>query len=439
MRGDDAVMLAGRRADVAELNACGHVRAEAAGYLDGPAVEVGGVPMQAGDKVMMLRNDTRIGIRNGNRGVILDVDPDERTMRVRLPRGEVDLPTRYLDAGNVGLAYAITVNKAHGMTCDATMMLADDLLYRELAYEAMSRGRKENRIYMSRTTTTELDLRLEDGPHAPAVEAKDPLDILAAGLERRRTKQLALDSISSVPLDAWSTSDLVTERRRIQAVLDQTPPDRTADLAALSKSRREALQKLDEQQRSVATLETRKRPRKQRRLPDVDLMNARRNLEYFGQQVDRLDHEIAALHSSQHRRASYLASHGAERVELDAIDDVLQERLRQQTNRTVQDPPIYITKTLGARPKDRDHDRIWVRAVVEVERYRLEHGITDGRTAIGSEPSDRRSAAAWRSAAETMLDASTMLKPVSDRSAALQPPAPAPSLAIEGPSLDISL
>ena len=116
VRGDDAVMLAGRRADVAEPYICGHVRAEAAGHLDGPMLEVGSVPMRAGDRVMMLRNDTRIGIRNGNRGVILDVDPDERTMRVRLPRGEVDLPTRYLDAGNVGLAYAITVNKAHGMT-----------------------------------------------------------------------------------------------------------------------------------------------------------------------------------------------------------------------------------------------------------------------------------------------------------------------------------
>jgi hypothetical protein len=166
-------------------------------------------------------------------------------------------------------------------------------------------------------------------------------------------------------------------------------------------------------------------------------MNARRNLEYFGQQVDRLDHEIAALHSSQHHRASYLAALGAERVELDAIDDVLQERLRQQTNRTVQDPPTYITKTLGPRPKDRDHDWIWVRAVVEVERYWLEHGITDGRTAIGAEPSDRGSAAAWRSAAETLLDASTMLKPVPDRSASLQPPTPAPSLAIDGPSLDM--
>lgn len=68
VRGDDAVMLAGRRADVAELNMCGHVRAEAAGYLHGPTLAVGGVAIRAGDKVMMLRNDRRVRVSNGNRG-----------------------------------------------------------------------------------------------------------------------------------------------------------------------------------------------------------------------------------------------------------------------------------------------------------------------------------------------------------------------------------
>ena len=140
VRGDDAVMLAGRRSEVAELNVHGHLRALDAGMLTGPALEVDGLSFQAGDKVMMLRNDRRLGVRNGNRGVVLDVDPDERTMRVQLNRGTVDVPARYVDAGHVGHAYAMTVNKAHGLTCDATMLLGDDLLYRELAYEALSRG-----------------------------------------------------------------------------------------------------------------------------------------------------------------------------------------------------------------------------------------------------------------------------------------------------------
>src|SRR5690606_26409474 len=157
------------------------------GMLTGPTLDMGGTPVQAGDKVMMLRNNTRLRVRNGNRGIVVAVDPEARTLQVRLARGMVDIPTDYIDAGHIGLAYAMTVHKAHGTTCDATMMLADDLLYRELAYEALSRGRDANRVYMSRTTMSELDLQLEDGPHTiTAMAGDDPLDILAAGLERRR-------------------------------------------------------------------------------------------------------------------------------------------------------------------------------------------------------------------------------------------------------------
>ena len=168
VRGDDAVMLAGRRADVAELNMCGHVRAVAAGRLSGPVLDVGGVPIQAGDKVMMLRNDrtARRAQRQPGRSPRRRPRTAHDASAARLA-AIVDVPATYVDAGHVGLAYAMTVNKAHGTTCDATMMLGDDLLYRELAYEAMSRGRKDNRIYMSRATMSELDLQLEDEPHAP--------------------------------------------------------------------------------------------------------------------------------------------------------------------------------------------------------------------------------------------------------------------------------
>ncbi|HEX4980991.1 MAG TPA: hypothetical protein VFV63_04800 [Ilumatobacteraceae bacterium] len=70
--------------------------------------------IRAGDKVMMLRNDRKVGVRNGNRGVVVDVDPDERTKRVRVAGGGVEVPVRYIDAGHAGLAYAMTVNEAHG-------------------------------------------------------------------------------------------------------------------------------------------------------------------------------------------------------------------------------------------------------------------------------------------------------------------------------------
>ncbi len=60
-RGEDAIMLAGRRSAVAELNIHGRIRAALAGQLSGATLDVDGTPFQAGDAVMTLRNDRRLG------------------------------------------------------------------------------------------------------------------------------------------------------------------------------------------------------------------------------------------------------------------------------------------------------------------------------------------------------------------------------------------
>jgi conjugative relaxase-like TrwC/TraI family protein len=428
--GEDAVMLAGRRADVAELNICGHVRADAAGYLTGPVLDVGGVPIQAGDKVMTLRNDRKLGVRNGNRGVAVEVDADQRTMRVQLPRGLVDLPARYLNAGHVGLAYAMTVNKAHGMTCDAAMLLGDDLLYRELVYAAMSRGRRENRIYMSRETVGELDLRLEDRPHARTSAPPDAVEILAAGLERRHAKHLALDSVASVPHDTWSTRDLIIERDRVRSILDQVPPDRSADLSSLVATRGDVETQLQQQRRSVAAIEARKPRRGERHVHDFDLMTGRHNLAYFERQAERLNREITALHASQHRRASHLTTHHADQVELDAIVHILDERVGQHTNHTVAEPPTYITRALGRRPRAGAEDRAWVRAVIAIETYRVEHDVTDRRSALGPEPADHELWREWRRATDVIFDAVDVISPSATT-------VEVPARLIEAPSMEI--
>lgn len=100
--GDDAVMLAGHRADVTELNLAGHLRADAAGMLTGPTLDVRGIPIQAGDKVMMLRNDRRLAVRNGNRGVVLAVDPEHHTLQVQLPAASSTFPPGMSTLGTSG-------------------------------------------------------------------------------------------------------------------------------------------------------------------------------------------------------------------------------------------------------------------------------------------------------------------------------------------------
>ena len=212
-QGDDAMMLAGRRSEVAELNVHGRLRAELAGQLTGDPLRVGGHEYQVGDAVMTLKNNTRIGVRNGNRGVVVAVDVDARSMRVRMPRGEVELPARYLDAGHVGHAYAMTVNKAHGLTCDRTMTLGNDQVYRELAYEALSRGRLSNHVYMPKSCT----LDIEDGPHARVAslaEATETLDTRSSVDAERSTSPST--NWRPCPIEAWPTPELHAEKRRVE-------------------------------------------------------------------------------------------------------------------------------------------------------------------------------------------------------------------------------
>ncbi|MGH9272787.1 MAG: hypothetical protein ACRDZ2_16130, partial [Ilumatobacteraceae bacterium] len=182
----------------------------------------------------------------------------------------------------------------------------------------------------------------------------------------------------------------------------------------------------------VAKAECRKRPFRDRRRPDVELLTAQHALAKVRQEGERLDTEIGALVASQHRRHSHLIAHGAEQVELEAITDVLGERVRVSVNRAVADPPSYVHKTLGPRPSDRNADRVWVSAVVAIERYRVEHDVIDRRTAIGPAPADYSEVIEWRNALDALDDARDVLVPPT---ASVE----RPHLTIESPSLGIEL
>jgi hypothetical protein len=423
-------MLARRRSQVAELNTHGRLRVELAGHLTGPVLDIDGVPFQAGDAVMTLRNDRRIGVRNGNRGIVVAVDPDSHTMRIRLTRGDIDLPARYVDAGHLAHAYAMTVNKAHGLTCDRTMTLGDDQIYRELAYEALSRGRLSNQVYIPRACF-DLDDEL---PHARTVDSPDPMELLEQGLRRSHAKQLALDQMATVPLQAWATGDLLAERERVRDVLAQAPPDRSVDLAALVKTRSDTVCDLKQARFDVARLECRRRPLRERRKPDVELLHANHQASLAQDRLAKLDNEIIDVQASHHRRRSHLAAHQADALQLDAIDDVLAERIRATVVRDVADPPHYITRTLGPRPADRRLDREWVKAVVAINTYRTHHDITDRRTTIGHQPADLAAQLDWYSTRDQINRTQHQL--------GIDSPAERPRravLSIESPGLDIGL
>ena len=81
--GEDAIILAHRRTDVAQLNQLARNAMRAAGRLRGPELQLPGGAFAAGDLVVIKRNDHQHGVANGDRGTITHVDPDHQRLTIR--------------------------------------------------------------------------------------------------------------------------------------------------------------------------------------------------------------------------------------------------------------------------------------------------------------------------------------------------------------------
>ena len=208
-----AVMIAHRRADVADLNSRARERMRAAGLL-GPEIDTPAGTFAVGDHVVVKRNDHRREINNGDRATVTAVAPargaleiDLRGRRIRLDRHYLAEPTA---AGDPPLmhGYAITGHIAQGLTVDDTYVLATDGIDREWAYVALSRGRHSNRLYL----TAEADN--DRAEYAPAGPTADPMERLGSQLERSSAQVLAIDS--GQPVDTVSLEQATLERQRLE-------------------------------------------------------------------------------------------------------------------------------------------------------------------------------------------------------------------------------
>ena len=196
-RREDAVMLARRRVDVNDLNQRARTLRADHGEL-GAAMTVGGREYAAGDRIITLRNDRRVGVVNGQRGTIRSVDPDDGSMRVRMDgeRRDRQIPGEYVEAGNVDHGYAMTIYKSQGLTCDRSFVLLDDHTHAEAGYTALTRGRDENHLYITTDDSHDVD-------HHGAVEDDEtPIDGVRRALQTSDTQRLALKQLANAIRDA---------------------------------------------------------------------------------------------------------------------------------------------------------------------------------------------------------------------------------------------
>ena len=184
------IMIALLRTDVRALNRRARELMRERGRIAGQGLEVAGEWFSAGDSVVLRQNDGRLGVANGDRGVVASVRGN--SLDVELGGRRITLPHDYLQRrtahGDPVLAhgYAVTGHVAQGLTAERAFVLASDLMYREWAYTAMSRGRQDNRLYLVGAPERARD------EIAPRFRTTPDEDLLSS-LRRSRAQLMASD------------------------------------------------------------------------------------------------------------------------------------------------------------------------------------------------------------------------------------------------------
>jgi conjugative relaxase-like TrwC/TraI family protein len=273
-----SVMIAYRRADVAELNRVARALLDREGMLGSKQLRLdSGLELAAGDRVLCTRNDRRLAVANGSRGTVLAVDRAQGAVVVELDdQRRLTLPARYLDAGDVSHAYALTGHKTQGLTVERAFVLAHgEAALKEWGYVTLSRARSETRLY---TVARAVDPNAS--PHR--IEPAGPLERLADALSRPAAQTLATDAATT-----GADSPLLPERVRLARQSRQLADRKRA----LEKERVQGAQQLHQTRRELAGLGMIGRARRGGALRD-QIGEREERLVRFDRELERLDRQL---------------------------------------------------------------------------------------------------------------------------------------------------
>ncbi len=221
--GQESVLLAWRRKDVAALNQRARRRCIEAGAVTGHELEVSGAKRYAaGDRVVTVAPSGDGRYVTSERATVESVIGD--SLAVRFDDGRADvLSGEELGEARLDHAYALTVHRMQGATIDRAHVLADGG-GRELAYVAMSRARETTHVHVVADT---IDQAVDDLTREWNTERRPQWVIdtdTPMGADSRRRPDLARRADNTI-----RQAQLRAERDAVRAVA----PDATERLRAL--------------------------------------------------------------------------------------------------------------------------------------------------------------------------------------------------------------
>ena len=434
--GHHPVLIAGTNSTVDALNQTVRRTLWDHGLLDQQAGHWGGRDFAIGDKVVLRINDYTASTTAGDQAHVLNgqtadvIAGTDAGVVVRLHHDQTDihLGRRYLEAGGLDHAYALTAHRAQGGTWDLAIAVGADGLYREAGYLVLSRGRHENWLVLTRPEADQLDAELDrhDSTLELPGERADVDEDLHRRLGTSRAKQLALvadphaDAVAALAdtLDLAALSDRAVRARqaehRAERLVGPEPTDelarmdRAIDTAshavvgatvkALDRRNIGVITGIDDDAGTVRVLFVATDGREAERnlaWGDIEVMEPRaaRSLSPAARQT--LEDAIEPLRRREQRGEAVLADCGVEPGERILYERAAHLAASRASAALTASPPPWLSERLGPRPARPAAAQVWDDAVLHVATYRARHGVTDALTPLGPVPSQRAAATEW--------------------------------------------
>lgn len=366
--GDDAVMIARRTRDVAELNERARELLVADGSVANQSLVVGGQHFAVGDRVVTRINTPQVS--NRERWEVVGVDQAMHHLYlqrfgvegegVRLDRNYLEKVTPSREPA-IQHAYALTTYSTESKTFDSAFALLDSGISREDFTVAISRTSGATTAYgVASSELTDADF----GPGTREVE--DAAHDLRVGAERAAGEYAAVEVGARKQIEAMAPLDLARrraqlEQRRVVASEPSPVEERLADLQQRIEAARSRLAEADGERAGIGAAQLRR----------------------LEGERDGLTVEAATAAPRQP------GLRGAERAELALIEDRLIDLRRRAVAAERLQTSKLIMESLGERPKNPLNASLWNNGVDAIYGYRQRYGITStGKDPLGGKPRD---------------------------------------------------
>jgi len=232
--GKTSLALAESRAEVHGINQIARENAKAAGIVTGEdrafQAERGAREFAPGDRVIFLKNDKELGVKNGTTGSV-EKSEDGRII-VKLDGKETRVDVQQDKYSHLDHGYAMTVHKSQGVTVDRAHYAPGGMTHREMSYVALSRQRETVQMHITSDQRAELAKNLGKSQAKDTSAAYDKVQPRQGEIDRAQARiDKAAARIAELEAKAAAMS-APTHNPHDQPTLKEQQHDRYANAAS---------------------------------------------------------------------------------------------------------------------------------------------------------------------------------------------------------------